>query len=153
MGRAAGYWVIDWRADGTRKEAFIDGGAPRFFAISFADREARAKLRTETRPGDYVHVMVRCTHAKLIKRQVRAERYVKKLTARGLRASWVHDPVYHHRSRMASSTSSGVTVATPKGMVSRYVDAVEVDTRELDLQALKRLGRDIFVTVEGQWPG
>lgn len=153
VGRPAGYWVMEWREDGTRKEAFVDGGAPRFFSVSLTDKSARAKLRDDTRSGDYVRVTVRCTHAKLVKRQVRADRYVAKLQARGLRANWVHDPVYHHRSRMASSTASGVTVARPKAMVASYVDAVEVDTRDLDLAALKRVGRDIFTAVEGSWAG
>jgi len=149
VGRPAGFWVMEFRRSGARKEAFIDGGCPRFHIVRFEARDEELKAR----PGDYVRVVVRCTHAKLVKRQIIAARYVDELTARGLRASWVHEPVYHHVSRLATTKSGGVEVPTPRKMVSGYVDAVEVDTSGLDAKALKQLGREIFVSVEGEWRG
>lgn len=147
VGRAAGFWVYEWRESGKRKEAFIDGGAPRFHTLRLGDDMPKA------RAGDYVRVIVRCTHAKLIKRAAAADLFVAELTGKGLRASWIHEPVYHHVSRLptadASATSSGVL--TPRQMVPGYVDAVEVDTSGLDRKALKQLGRDIFTAVEGEW--
>jgi DNA repair exonuclease SbcCD nuclease subunit len=150
VGRPAGFWVMEWRPTGERKEIFVDGGAPRFHALSFSDKEARANLKA--RSGDYVRVIVRCTHAKLVKRQLAADRFVEELTAKGLRASWVHDPVYHHVSRLTAKAGK-VEVLTPRKMVPSYVEAVEVDTSGLDQKALKRLGREIFVAVEGEWRG
>lgn len=151
VGRRAGFWIMQWKPDGTRKEVFVDGGCPRFHTTRLAD------WGTEdlgTRPGDYVRVVVRCTHAKLVKRAVEADCYVAELTAQGLRAKWVHDPVYHHTARLAKTSASGsIVVPTPRKMVSGYVDAVEVDTSGLDAKALKRLGRDIFAAVEGEWRG
>ena len=150
VGRPAGFWVMQWNSDGTRKEVFVDGGCPRFHTVDLEDRGSKLA----TRPGDYVRVIVRCTHAKLVKRQVAADRYVEELTSQGLRAKWAHDPVYHHVARLADKAASGaVTIPTPRKMVSSYVDAVEVDTSELDAKALKRLGREIFAAVEGEWRG
>jgi DNA repair exonuclease SbcCD nuclease subunit len=146
VGRPAGYWVMEWRKSGVRKEAFIDGGCPRFHTVRLGDE-------LKARPGDYVRVIVRCTHAKLVKRQIAADRYVDELTAKGLRANWIHEPVYHHVSRLPTSKAGAVEVLTPRKMVPSYVEAVEVDTSGLDRKALKRLGRDIFTAVEGEWRG
>lgn len=151
VGRPAGFWIMEWRQSGERKEVFVDGGAPRFHTVSFADKEACADLKA--RSGDYVRVIVRCTHAKLVKRQIAAVRFVEELTAKGLRASWVHDPVYHHVSRLPKAKGDAVEVLTPRKMVPSYVEAVEVDTSGLDRKALKQLGREIFVSVEGEWRG
>lgn len=151
VGRPAGFWVMQWRRDGTRKEVFVDGGCPRFHTTRLSDWGTE---ELKTRPGDYVRVIVRCTHAKLVKRAVEADRYVAELTAQGLRAKWVHEPVYHHTARLAKKSASGaVTIPSPRKMVSGYVDAVEVDTSGLDAKALKRLGREIFAAVEGEWRG
>lgn len=150
VGRPAGFWVMQWKPSGARKEVFVDGGCPRFHTVDLADRGSELA----TRPGDYVRVLVRCTHAKLVKRQIVADRYVEELTAQGLRAKWVHDPVYHHVSRLTEKGGDGAaTVPIPRKMVSSYVDAVEVDTSDLDGKALKRLGREIFAAVEGEWRG
>jgi DNA repair exonuclease SbcCD nuclease subunit len=149
VGRPAGFWVMEFRKSGVRKEVFVDGGCPRFHVVRFEARDEELKAR----PGDYVRVVVRCTHTKLVKRQVAAARYVDALTARGLRASWVHEPVYHHVSRLPTTKSGAVEVLTPRKMVPSYVDAVEVDTSGLDAKALKGLGRDIFTAVEGEWRG
>lgn len=149
VGRAAGFWIYEWNESG-RKEAFVDGGAPRFHTVRLGDPES-----LKARHGDYVRVLVRCTHAKLIKRQLAAQRYVDELISKGLRASWIHEPVYHHVSRLAAAdiSATGSGVLTPRQMVPGYVDAVEVDTSGLDRKALKRLGRDIFTSVEGEWRG
>jgi len=56
-------------------------------------------------------------------------------------------------SRIASTDGDEIAVLPPRKMVAGYVDAVEVDTTGLDIKALKRLGRDIFASVEGQWRG
>lgn len=152
VGRPAGFWIMQWQRSGVRKEVFVDGGCPRFHTVGLADKAGRDELAT--RAGDYVRVVVRCTHAKLVKRQIAAERYVEELVAKGLRANWIHEPVYHHVSRMPTTNKSGkAEVLTPRKMVSGYVDAVEVDTSGLDAKALKRLGREIFVAVEGEWRG
>jgi DNA repair exonuclease SbcCD nuclease subunit len=157
VGRAAGFWVFEWRESGARKELFFSGGAPRFHTVRYADKDAREELagsRCKVRPGDYVRVIVRCTHAKLVKRQVAAQRYVDELIGKGLRASWIHEPVYHHVSRLPTTSSAGApAVLTPRQMVPGYVDAVEVDTTGLDRKALKRVGREIFTAVEGEWRG
>lgn len=151
VGRAAGFWIMEWRQSGERKEVFVDGGAPRFHTVSFSDKDACTGLKART--GDYVRVIVRCTHAKLVKRQIATARYVEELAAKGLRASWIHDPVYHHVSRLPMAKGDKVEVLTPRKMVPSYVEAVEVDTSGLDRKALKRLGREIFVAVEGEWRG
>lgn len=153
VGRPAGFWVMEFCADGTRKEVFIDGGAPRFHVLRLEDKEARTELHAKR--GDYVRVVVRCTHAKLVKRQLAAERYVEELHAKKLRASWVHEPVYHHVSRIApeKDATGKATVPTPRQMVPGYVEAVEVDTSGMDRKALKRVGREIFTAVEGEWRG
>lgn len=151
IGRPAGFWVMQWHRSGARKEVFVDGGCPRFHTLAYADKAARSAFRART--GDYVRVVLRCTHAKLVKRQVAAQRYVDELVARGLRAHWVHDPVYHHVARMRDEDGTPSAVLAPRKMVSGYVDAVEVDTNDLDTKALKQLGRDIFVAVEGEWRG
>jgi DNA repair exonuclease SbcCD nuclease subunit len=151
VGRPAGFWVMEFRSTGERKEVFVDGGAPRFHTVRYT-KEARGELNA--RRGDYVRVIVRCTHAKLIKKQIAATRYVDTLLAQGLRASWVHEPVYHHVSRLAVKSDDGTTeVLTPRKMVSGYVEAVEVDTTGLDRKALRHLGREIFTAVEGEWRG
>jgi hypothetical protein len=55
---------------------------------------------------------------------------------------------------MASTDSSGAAeVLTPRKMVPGYVETVEVDTAGLDRKALKRMGREIFTAVEGEWRG
>lgn len=148
IGRKAGFWVVEYRESGARKEVFVDGAAPRFHVLDFGDG---AEL--DARRGDYVRVRVRCTHAELIKQKEAAELQVEALTAKGLRANWVHDPVYHHTTRIVSKKSGKVEVLPPRKMVSGYVEAVEVDTTGLDRKALKQLGRDIFAAVEGQWRG
>lgn len=150
VGRPAGFWIMEFRKDGSRKEVFVDGGAPRFHTVPFTKDRAELKVRR----GDYVRVIVRCTHAKLVKKQIAADRYVDTLREQGLRANWIHEPVYHHVSRMASTDSSGAAeVLTPRKMVPGYVETVEVDTAGLDRKALKRMGREIFTAVEGEWRG
>lgn len=148
IGRKAGFWVMEFRESGKRKEAFVDGGAPRFHVIDYpADKLLKARV------GDYIRVRVRCTHAELVNLQSAVDRFVAKLCENGARASWVHDPVYHHTARLPVDESGAVEVLTPRKMVSSYVETVEVDTHGLDRKALRRMGREIFAAVEGQWRG
>lgn len=149
VGRDAGFWIYEWHKSGRRKEAFVDGGAPRFHTVRLGDPDS-----LNARRGDYVRILVRSTHAKLVKRATAADLYKAELIKQGMRATWIHEPVYHHVARMpADASATGSGVLTPRQMVPGYVDAVEVDTAGLDRKALKRIGREIFAAVEGEWRG
>ena len=92
------------------------------------------------------------TNAKLIKKKPSLELIVSKLQDVGVRASWFHDPVYHHTKRIVSKTKNSEVVPV-KEMISSYVEAVEVDTRGLDINQLKIVGQEIFQAVESKWQG
>lgn len=158
MGREAGYWMIDWTEDGDREEQFIDGDAPRFHQLDIDDEDARQHFLTthfigdeQVRALDYVKVRVQCTHADLIQRKPKVEELIANMRAEEMRVMWFHDPVYQHTNRIVDEAGDASKVVSPRGMVTGYVEAPEVDTTGLDRKKLKQLGRDIFDAVEGSW--
>lgn len=148
VGRAAGFWVMEWRRDGTRKEQFVDGGAPRFHVVDFDDKAAIEIMRPNE--GDYVRVKIRCTHAELQTKKPALEALVSQMKDDKLRASWMHDPVYQHGRRIEPHESANGVISMRK-MIPAYVEAAQVDTSGFDRKALRRLGSEIFVAAEAQW--
>jgi len=160
VGRDAGYWIIDFfKDDGSREETFFDGMCPRFHVLDVGDKISYKEFLNsmvidgeKIRKGDFIRFSITCTNAKLIKKKQSLELIVSKLQDAGVRASWFHDPVYHHVKRIASKSKDNEVVPV-KEMISSYVEAVEVDTRGLDTKQLKLMGQEIFQAVEPKWQG
>lgn len=159
VGRQAGFWIIDFYKDGSREETFFDGMAPRFHVLDIGDKVSYKEFISSmtinserVRKGDFVRLSITCTNARLVKKKPSLELIVSKLQDAGIRASWFHDPVYHHTRRIVSK-SKDTDVVPIKEMISSYVDAVEVDTRGLDVNQLKIIGQEIFQAVESKWQG
>ncbi len=136
-GRPAGYWIMDFNDDGTRGEAFIDGAAPHFHSASWKGTAAKTKHKATA--GDYLRVVVEATHADWTSSKPAVAEYVERLKGEGIRATFKHRPIYHHDVRIASSTV-GAKVSMD-AMLSSYVDSADVDTSGMDVEMLKRIGR------------
>lgn len=158
VGRQAGFWIMEFHEDGTRDETFIDGDAPRFHTMDW-DEEARSDFLSSWRieeecanPGDFIRIKVTSTHAELTKLKPAVEEFVADMRHEGMRARWVHDPVYHHTRRIvADDDLDGSASISATSMVGAYVEAAEVDTTGLDMKKLRSVGRGILREVEGSW--
>jgi len=163
VGREAGYWIIDFYKDGalsgSREETFFDGMAPRFHILDVGDkvsyREFVSSMTIDgerVRKGDFIRFSITCTNSQLVKKKPSLESLVSKLQDAGVRASWFHDPVYHHTRRIVSKSKDSDIVPV-REMISSYIEAVEVDTSGLDTKQLKIIGQEIFQAVESKWQG
>lgn len=153
VGRDAGFWIMQFNEDGTRDEYFVDGGMPRFHLFEWDEIfDGSAVTPSDAVAGDYVRIRVEATHAELAKIRPTVEEVVAQLRGVKMNAHWYHKPVYHHITRIKQI--DGVDSAlTPHEAIDEYVEAVDVDTSGLDLKELKAVGRDIFNTAAGSWPG
>ena len=140
--RRAGYWSIKVNtAKRTVKREFIDGGAPRFHEIDWG-----ADVPSEIKRGDYLRYKVRATHAEWTKLRPTVEACVSEAQTSGLRASFRHDPVYHHDRRLGAKGDDMSSASLLKGedLVVAYVDSPEVATSGLDKAELKRIGKAVL---------
>jgi DNA repair exonuclease SbcCD nuclease subunit len=139
-GRRAGYVHLVVYADGTAERHFVDGGAPRFHEVDWGE-----DLPKDLAVGDYVRYRVRATFAEWTKLRPTVEEAVSLAQTSGHRASFRHDPVYHHDRRIkAGGELKAAATLRAEELISAYVDSPEVVTTGLDRAELKRLGVSIL---------
>lgn len=138
-GRQAGFWIIDFYEDGEADFDFIDGEAPKFHVVK------ELKRVEEWSNGDYVRVEIEATHTDWTRMKVGVKEFCDSLD--GIKASYKHKPIYHHKERLSSSkTGERITI---DGALGEYVDNVIVKGR-LNSKRLKRLGLEILQGVRGE---
>jgi hypothetical protein len=136
-GRRAGYWIVKVYPSKIKYE-FVDGGAPRFHEVDWGEPEPK-----DAAPGDYLRYRVRTTFAELTKLRPIIEEALSSAQASGLRASFRHDPVYHHDRRIkAGGDLKSAAMLRSEELIAAYVDSPEVSTSGLDKAELKRLGME-----------
>lgn len=141
-GRSAGYWLIEFKDNGERIDKFIDPGLPQFHVYTNLDTKAMKAKR-----GDYVRIEVNATHSDWVSLKKKAEETCQRLTADGVRASFHHKPIYHHKTRLKKT--EGKAKLSLEDSVDQYVDATDVVKGSLDQKVLKRVGREILVQARG----
>lgn len=163
VGREAGFWIMEFKEDGTRTETFIDGECPKFFALDWDDMAVDEDIADDDgtfrsteghrcQPGDYVRIKVTATHAEVVRIKPIVEKFVAGMNASGYRAMWTHKAVYHHTTRLVSNDDiDGSGIISPGAIVKAYVDAPEVDSSGLDLKQLRKVGREIMTEVAAKW--
>lgn len=137
-GRKAGFWALKFTEGHTMYKKWYGGRAPTFHESEFFDPGLDA-LAKELIPNDYLRLKVTATHSEWVTIKPDVAAAVEVLKAEGIRASFIHKPVYHHAARIKSHGKMGV--ATMDENVEAYVMSTDVDTAGLDLKKLKAIGR------------
>jgi len=140
-GRTAGYWIIDFHEDGEADFDFIEGRAPKFHVTKELEHE------DDWERGDYVRVEIEATHADWIRRKTEVKAFCDSLE--GIRASYKHKPVYHHKKRL-SGARNDEKITLDKAL-GEYVSMTGVVTGRLNVNRLKRLGLEILCGVRGDY--
>lgn len=139
-GRPAGFWIIDFYEDGEADFDFIEGHAPKFHVVKELKRDE------DWQKGDYVRVEIEATHADWTRKKMEVKTFCDGLD--GIRASYKHKPIYHHKKRLSSvKTDEGVTLDKALG---EYVEGAGTVTGRLNVKRLKRLGLEILQGVRGE---
>jgi DNA repair exonuclease SbcCD nuclease subunit len=144
-GRPAGYWTVEFHEGGECVRDFVDGGCPRFHNFEWP-----TATLVDAKRGDYIRITATMTSAEweLTRAAVRA--MVDKLNADGFRASYVHKPLYHHATRIKPSKLAKKGGPLFEDTMDAYLDAPEVDKTGLDVERLRRLGREAITSMRGR---
>lgn len=138
-GRDAFFWTVRWKSNLTAPPEMWrhKGGCPRFHVWDWRDGDPE-KFK-KVRPGDYLRVQVRATHAEWTAVQGEVKELVEGLIEDGVRVEIKHKPIYHHEVRLKRTSADDAP--SIDAMVAEYPDSGDVDAEGLDLKMLKRIGR------------
>jgi DNA repair exonuclease SbcCD nuclease subunit len=135
--RKAGFWIVDFYKTGEMKREFVEGGAPKFHVTE--------KLEVDKiwNVGDYVRVEVEATHHDWITIRPEVKMFCDRISSQGIRASYKHKPIYHHKKRL-SSVSKKTESVTIEGAMEEYVTSSGIVIGGLNKKRLKKIGNEIL---------
>ena len=144
VGRAAGFWVVQFSDDGSCEKKFIPSKLPKFHIVNWPSTGKLSKMQ-----GDYVRVIVENTHAEFTQMKPALLKAIEEMVSAGIRASWKHKPIYHHVERSVSKKrAKSKNSARGGNLIDSYVDETCVVTDGLNTKLLKRIGRQVLSAVD-----
>lgn len=118
--------------------------APEFFIMEPEGETPKMKA------GDFIRIIVKATHADWAKRRRAVEIIVDTFARSGIRASHMHKPVYHHKSRIKVAKGGHSETFSLENAVAEYVETTDVSTVGLDKSKLKSLGMEALATARAE---
>lgn len=140
-GREAMSWMGTFKRGKPPQFTPFHMGAPRFHEIEYGD-DLSGSL-AHLRDFDYVRIKAEVTHADWVTLKPVMQEIVSELVERGMRASALHKPLYHHTTRLKPTTST-MSVASIESSVESYVDSEHVLLGDLDRATLIELAHSII---------
>jgi len=148
VGRESIVWLYEFEDNASGgldvTAAKIPIQAPEFFTMEPENVVPKMK------PGDFIRVIVKATHAEWAKRRHAVETMVDSLKGDGIRASYMHKPVYHHGSRIKEAKSGRSETFSMENAISEYISTEGVSTAGLDKSQLKTLGMEALATARAE---
>lgn len=138
-GRDAFVWIGEFKQDIRPSFKPVKLHAPYFHQAEYEDdmSEVIGKLRTR----DYLRIQVTATQPDWLGLQPALKELVDTLLEQGINASLMHKPIYHHKARIVTSSTSGKW--TLASSIDDYVNSEFVDIGSLDKERLLQIGRGI----------
>ncbi len=133
-GREAGFWLMEFGPKGRVDKQYIRSNAPTFHLCK------SLKGHHDAGPGDYLRYALEATHAQWAKLKPKAQARCEALRSKGIKADFMHKPVYHHESRLSSASGETGMGLSLDVAVTEYVKAAGVKTAGLSGKRLKKMG-------------
>lgn len=137
VGRDAGYWIATCKKDGLKLD-YKPTSAPKFYSAQSIDG---VKFLNLTK-GDYLRIELKRTNADWHNEKTAVQTKCSELNESGIHASYKHIPIYHHKSRTGVTDVS--MAPTIQSALNLYVDSLGVETGNLELDELKKIGAEIL---------
>jgi DNA repair exonuclease SbcCD nuclease subunit len=147
VGRQAGYWLLAFDDKKRCEREFIPGGAPEFHMFKSLVEAEGEKIKT----GDFIRFELRATKPDWEAMKPKVKAVCNGFEARGIRADYKHDPIYHHEARMGEAKTERAATLTMDEAVANYVELPGVVTGDLDRERLKRLGREALMAARSRY--
>lgn len=144
VGRSASIWhykikFVEKRKNWEVEATEIPTSLPRYHVCELDSK-------VDVPPGDYVRIIVSSTHAEWKMKKSVVEELVKEYEEKGINASYLHKPIYHHKSRLGKTSGERLDYSM-ESAIANYVEQSDVDTEGLDVEKLKKLGMEALSAV------
>jgi len=141
-----GLWFLEFNGDTIKKEFIENDFSPRFFIFRNKDIksfESLNLLEHKINSGDYLRFVFEATYPEWIKQKNVIKIICDDYKNKNIKASFLHQPISQHKTRLDSKKDL-IKILSIESSIEKYVDAISVTTKGLNLKRLKTLGQDIL---------
>lgn len=146
VGNVPGVWLFEFSEEDMEYNFIENDFSPRFHIRKIGVEDDKIKVlkgATSYSKGDYVRFEVELTHAEFIKRKPAIESLIARAKKKGLKASYLHKPIYQHEERLEAASDASERLSIDSS-ISQYVEASEVIKDGLKPFQLVQKGFDIL---------